>query len=382
MPIGSVGSGGLGSPTKHIAIRCADQRKDTHETHFKAVAWIVGGRRLLYNDTTSGSPATETSQHRHADGGRRRLERFRRLFGRRQGARPSDAEHRSPCQGRRAVHELVRPGELHGGPRLVHHRAHPDPLGAVGRRRSRRRECLRKETPTIAEFFKKNGYTTYFSGKWHLGDKPEFYPIEHGFDEMKEFAAYYPGVYSYDDTSPTGSIRGSRSTMQRSGRITRTIVNLYEWEGAAGQPARKVARITYDYLADFDVRQADSAIAYIKEHANGDKPVLHGRQLHEDAQPDQPRAGLQGQVAARQLLRLDAGTRRQHRPRHGRDPRRGAGHHRHLHLRQRRLAGRLARRRRDAVPRREGIAHSKAAGAFPASCGRRATFRPAQVSTR
>ena len=33
---------------------------------------------------------------------------------------------------------------------------------------------LKKETPTIAEFFKKNGYQTYFSGKWHLGDKPEF----------------------------------------------------------------------------------------------------------------------------------------------------------------------------------------------------------------
>jgi arylsulfatase A-like enzyme len=61
---------------------------------------------------------------------------------------------------------------------------------------------LKKETPTIAEFFKKNGYTTYFSGKWHLGDKPEMYPIEHGYDEMRQFAAYYPGVYTYDDTSP------------------------------------------------------------------------------------------------------------------------------------------------------------------------------------
>ena len=48
--------------------------------------------------------------------------------------------------------------------------------------------ALRKETPTIAEFFKRNGYSTYFSGKWHLGDKPESYPIEHGFDEMKAFA--------------------------------------------------------------------------------------------------------------------------------------------------------------------------------------------------
>ena len=60
---------------------------------------------------------------------------------------------------------------------------------------------LRKETPTIAEFFQKNGYTTYFSGKWHLGDKPVSYPIEHGFDEMKNFAAYYAGVYTYDYTN-------------------------------------------------------------------------------------------------------------------------------------------------------------------------------------
>ena len=29
---------------------------------------------------------------------------------------------------------------------------------------------LRAETPTIAEFYQKNGYSTYFSGKWHLGD--------------------------------------------------------------------------------------------------------------------------------------------------------------------------------------------------------------------
>jgi arylsulfatase len=58
---------------------------------------------------------------------------------------------------------------------------------------------LRKETPTIAEFFQKNGYSTYFSGKWHMGDKPASYPTEHGFDEMKHFAAYYAGVYPYKE---------------------------------------------------------------------------------------------------------------------------------------------------------------------------------------
>src|SRR5262249_56185454 len=62
---------------------------------------------------------------------------------------------------------------------------------------------LRKETPTIAEFFQKNGYSTYFSCKWHLGDKPDAFPTEHGFEEMKNFAAYYAGVYAYNHTAKT-----------------------------------------------------------------------------------------------------------------------------------------------------------------------------------
>ena len=132
---------------------------------------------------------------------------------------------------------------------------------------------LTKSTPTIAEFFQKNGYTTYFSGKWHLGDQPKFYPIEHGFDEMKEFAAYYPGVYTYDDTSWFAHPWFPKFNPQY-WDMYQKIVNLYEWEGVAGKPANKVARIDYDYLHEFDVRQADSAVEYIKAHANGDKPFF------------------------------------------------------------------------------------------------------------
>ena len=133
--------------------------------------------------------------------------------------------------------------------------------------------ALKKETPTIAEFFKKNGYSTYYSGKWHMGDKPESYPIEHGFDEMKAFGAYYPGVYTYADTSryfhpwfPSYNPEFKKAYFD--------VVNMYEWEGVAGQPAKKVAEITYEYLANFDVRQADFAIEYIKKHAKDEKPFF------------------------------------------------------------------------------------------------------------
>lgn len=77
---------------------------------------------------------------------------------------------------------------------------------------------LRAETPTIAEFYQKNGYSTYFSGKWHLGDVPKFYPIEHGFDEMKHFAAYYPGVMKTRHPMRTP---GSRATTRNSGTCIR-----------------------------------------------------------------------------------------------------------------------------------------------------------------
>ncbi|HKD19176.1 MAG TPA: arylsulfatase, partial [Thermoanaerobaculia bacterium] len=133
--------------------------------------------------------------------------------------------------------------------------------------------AIRKETPTIAEWFRDHGYSTYFSGKWHLGDKPEAYPIEHGYQTMKAFGAYYPGVYTYSYTNswfhpwfPSYNPQFNKEYFE--------VVNMFEWEGEAGKPARKVAEFSWDYLATFDVRQADFAIDYIKTHANDSKPFF------------------------------------------------------------------------------------------------------------
>jgi arylsulfatase len=133
--------------------------------------------------------------------------------------------------------------------------------------------AIRKETPTIAEWFRDHGYSTYFSGKWHLGDKPEAYPIEHGYQTMKAFGAYYPGVYTYSYTNswfhpwfPSYNPEFNKEYFE--------VVNMYEWEGEAGKPARKVGEFSWDYLATFDVRQADYAIEYIKAHANDSKPFF------------------------------------------------------------------------------------------------------------
>ena len=155
---------------------------------------------------------------------------------------------------------------------------------------------LRAETPTIAEFFKKNGYQTYFSGKWHLGDVPKFYPIEHGFDEMKHFAAYYPGVYAYSDTAPIAHPWFPKYN-EEYWSMYQKVVNEYEWEGKAGQPAVKGdngAVITLENLADFDVRQTDSAVAYIKEHAKDGKPFFMSVNFMGMHQPTSPNKAFVG----------------------------------------------------------------------------------------
>jgi hypothetical protein len=46
--------------------------------------------------------------------------------------------------------------------------------------------------------------------------------------------------------------------------------------GGRSRPARQKGRIyiDWDYLANFDVRQADFAIDYVKKHARDDKPFF------------------------------------------------------------------------------------------------------------
>ena len=135
------------------------------------------------------------------------------------------------------------------------------------------RNFLRKQTPTVAEFFQKNGYSTFFVGKWHLGDTPESLQTNYGLEEMKQFAAYYAGVYAYPDTSKWFH-PWFPSYNPEIAKAYDSVVNAGEWEGVAGQQAKRVATITYDSLATYDERMADNVVAYIKEHAKSGKPFF------------------------------------------------------------------------------------------------------------
>ena len=86
-----------------------------------------------------GGAATAKAQHRRHHGRRHRHLEHRRLPPRHDG-RP-DAEPRPDRRRGHAVHRLLRRGELHGGPRQLHHRRAADPHrhdhGRPGRRTHR-----------------------------------------------------------------------------------------------------------------------------------------------------------------------------------------------------------------------------------------------------
>jgi Sulfatase len=90
---------------------------------------------------------------------------------------------------------------------------------------------------------------------------------------MKNFAAYYAGVYTYDYTNKWFH-PWFPSYNPDFAKYFNDNVNLDEWEGVTGQPAKSVGKITYDSFTTFDQRQADNAVDYIKRHAGGDQPFF------------------------------------------------------------------------------------------------------------
>lgn len=70
--------------------------------------------------------------------------------------------------------------------------AYPNRIGFFGALGPQSPNGINSEEETMAELLKERGYSTGIFGKWHLGSKPEFLPLQHGFDE------FYGVPYSHD----------------------------------------------------------------------------------------------------------------------------------------------------------------------------------------
>jgi len=111
---------------------------------------------------------------------------------------------------------------------------------------------------TIAESLSDAGYDTAIFGKWHLGFEPGRFPTDQGFDEWWGFP-FSTNVASYT---------------QQVGFDPAAAKIPYLLEGKRGEAVTRDEPYTLENRPLIDERIADRSVAYIQEHAKGERPFF------------------------------------------------------------------------------------------------------------
>ena len=138
---------------------------------------------------------------------------------------------------------------------------------------------LRKEDPTIAELLKPLGYATGQFGKNHLGDRNEFLPTVHGFDEF--YGNLYhlnaeeePELPDYPKDPAFRAKYGPRGVMdcKASDKDDSTV------DARFGKMGRQVCKdtgpLSKERMVKIDDDIADRAVDFINRQAKADKPFF------------------------------------------------------------------------------------------------------------
>ncbi|MEN0110305.1 MAG: sulfatase [Planctomycetota bacterium] len=120
---------------------------------------------------------------------------------------------------------------------------------------------LHRDEVTIAEVCKTEGYATACVGKWHLGDKPEFFPSSQGFDEWFGLP-YSNDMWPYK----SGEHTLEAGVKQRNGRDYDPLP-LYAGDAVVDPD------VTPDDQKLLTKRYTERAVGFIERHA-GERPFF------------------------------------------------------------------------------------------------------------
>jgi arylsulfatase len=126
---------------------------------------------------------------------------------------------------------------------------------------------LQKEDPTIAELLKPLGYATGQFGKNHLGDRDEYLPTMHGFDEF--FGNLYhlnaeeePELPDYPKDPEFKKKFGPRGVLHCVA------------DGKGGQTVKDTGPLTKKRMETIDEEITAAALAWMEKQAKADKPFF------------------------------------------------------------------------------------------------------------
>ncbi len=208
---------------------------------------------------------------------------------------------------------------------------------------------LQPEDPTIADVLKPLGYVTGQFGKNHLGDRDEFLPTAHGFDE------FFGNLYHLNAEQEPENPDYPKDPEFKKKFGPRGV--LHSWANADGtQKIENTGPLTVKRMETVDEEFLDASLKFMEKAVKDDKPFFVLVELDADAHLHAPEEGVGREDGSGHLSRRHGRARRPRRQaaRQARSARHRRQHHRHVLDRQRRRGHELARRRHDAVPRREG----------------------------
>src|SRR6185369_622897 len=138
---------------------------------------------------------------------------------------------------------------------------------------------LRKEDPTIAEILKPLGYVTGQFGKNHLGDRNEFLPTAHGFDE------FYGNLYHLNAEEEPENVDYPKNPQFRQNFGPRGVLRCVASDADDGtvdprfgkvgqQKCEDTGPLTKKRMETVDDETTDAAIDFIQRQARAGKPFF------------------------------------------------------------------------------------------------------------
>ena len=132
---------------------------------------------------------------------------------------------------------------------------------------------------TIAELLKTRGYATGCFGKWHLGDQPEFLPLQRGFDE-------YTGIpYSNDMWPFLESVKCPPLPLVKGNKVVAHISD--------GASQSLLCKVVTDGAVDFIKRHSKEPFFLYVPHAYIHGPRFARKELLERAEGNVTRAQIE-----------------------------------------------------------------------------------------
>jgi len=156
---------------------------------------------------------------------------------------------------------------------------------------------LRTEDPTIAALLKAQGYATGQFGKNHLGDKDEFLPTNHGFDEFFGNLYHLNAEEEPENEDYPGDMVWADGKTFREKFGPRGVIHSWALPGGK-QKIEDTGPLTKKRMETVDDETSDRAIEFIREQHKAGKPWFvwwNGTRMHFRTHVKAEHRGISGQ---------------------------------------------------------------------------------------